>query len=106
MSRAVILPHPADPFLLMYWLHFFDEVWGSEVDKLYIYVNSPMERPVIDYMRDLCAKNPKISWQYNDVQVEHGYAIKRTLDIVQEDHVMLIEDDGFIFRPGIVDNCF
>lgn len=104
-SRAVLLPHPADPCMFTYWLHLF-EIWESEVDKLYIYVNSPIEKPVIRYMHSLVADNPKINWQYNDVQTEHGFAIDRMLDIVQEDNIMLVEDDGYIFKPGVVDKYF
>lgn len=106
MSRAAILPYPGDPFLLTYWLHLFDKVWGQYVDKLYIYLNSPVEATIIDYIKDLCAKHPKINLQYENHQIEHGEAINRTLDIVQEDLIMLVEDDGFIFKPGIVQTCF
>jgi hypothetical protein len=105
-SRAAILPYPGDPFLLHYWLSFFDRVWGNEVDKLYIYLNSPIEIEVVDYIKELCAARPKINLTYNPKQIEHGEAINRTLDIVQEDYVMLIEDDAFIFVSGIVDACF
>lgn len=105
-SRAAILPYPGDPFLLAYWLHFFDNVWGNEVDKLYIYLNSPAEKEVIDYIKYLCAQRPKINLQYNPIRTDHGICIDRTLDIVEEKYVMLIEDDGFIFKPGIVERAF
>jgi hypothetical protein len=93
-SRAVILPYPGDPFLLNYWLYFFDNVWGGEVDKLYIYLNSPAEDSVIEYIKDLCSARPKIHLTYNPIRTDHGICIDRTLDIVSEDLVMLIEDDG------------
>jgi len=105
-TRAAILPLPGDPFLFTYWLKMFDEVWGKDVDKLYVYLNSSVEKEVVDYIRDLCNARPKINFQYNDKQIEHGDAINRALDIVEEELVMLIEDDGFIFKPGIVDHCF
>lgn len=106
MSRAAILPFPGDPFLLHYWLIHFEHVWQNEVDKLYIYLNSTIEAEVVDYIRELCARNPKINLQYNDVQIEHGNAIDRTLDIVTEDYVMLVEDDAFVFKIGMVNHCF
>ena len=105
-SRAAILPFPGDPFLLFYWLHLFDKVWQDEVDRLYIYLNSPIEKQVVDYIREMCLQRPKINFVYNDVQIEHGEAINRTLDIVTEELVMLVEDDGFIFKQGAVDKCF
>jgi len=105
-SRAAILPYPADPFLLNYWLHFYDTVWGDEIDKLYIHINSPIEEPVIDYIKALCDSRPKIVYKYTNNQIEHGDAINEILDIVREKYVMLIEDDGFIFKKNHVDWCF
>lgn len=104
-SRAAILPFPGDPFLLRYWLSLFPR-WSDEIDTLYIYFNSTIEADMVQYVRDLCLKYPKVNLQYNPVQIEHGDAIDRTLDIVSEEIVMLVEDDGFIFSPGIVDHCF
>lgn len=105
MSRAAIVPVPGDPFLLYYWLCLFHKHWKDEVDNLYVYFNSPIEKPVVDYVRKICAYD-KIILLYNPLQIEHGEAINRTLDVVKEDLVMLVEDDGFIFKPGIVDICF
>lgn len=106
MSRAVILPFPGDPFLINYWLNLYDTVWGSEIDKLYIYFNSTVEKPVVDYIRERISRSKNINFTYNDLQIEHGDAIDRTLDLVTEEYVMLIEDDAFIFRSGIVDRAF
>lgn len=105
-SRAVILPFPGDPFLLNYWLSLFDKYWGEEIDKLYIYFNSTIEQGMVDYIQSLCASRPTIQLIYNPVQIEHGDAINKTLDLVTEDYVMLIEDDAFIFRSGMIDWCF
>lgn len=105
-SRAALLPHPADPFLLKYWLKFYNEIWRDEVDKLYIFINSPMEEPVIEYMRSLVADDPKIKLMYVGYQIEHGAAIKEMLEACEETEVMLIEDDGFIFKKGVVDVMF
>jgi len=105
-SRAAILPFPGDPFLLNYWLKYFDKYWGNEVDKLYIYLNSPIEKPVVDFIRDLCLKRPKINFTYNPQQIDHGDVINRVLDIVTEDYVMLIEDDCFVWRDGVIKGCF
>lgn len=104
-SRAAILPFPGDPFLLRYWLSLFPR-WSDEIDKLYIYLNSTIEADMVQYIRDLCLQYPKINLQYNPMQIEHGDVINRTLDIVTEEVVMLVEDDGFIFTPGIVNDCF
>lgn len=106
MTRAAILPFPGDPFLISYWLRFYDEIWGGEVDQLYIYLNTFAEKAVVDYIKARVAKSKNITFTYNPSQIEHGDAINHALDQVKEDLVMLIEDDAFIFRSGVVDRCF
>lgn len=104
-SRAALLPFPGDPFLLKYWLKFFHEVWGGEVDKLYVLINSTIEKSVIDYEVSLL-DDPKITTFYIDHQIEHGAGIDYMLERCTEEYVMLIEDDAYIFKPGWVDKYF
>lgn len=106
MSRAAILPFPGDPFLLHYWLRQFDNVWQDEVDVLYVYHNSPAESLVRDYIKRQCEKRPKIKFLESFEQKEHGSVINTVLDTCDETHVMLIEDDCFIFRKGLIDAAF
>lgn len=105
MSRAALLPFPGDPFLLKYWLGLFDKVWGKEIDTLYIGFNSPVEKAVVNYVKKLCNR-PNIVLDYVPDMADHGPTINKLLDMVKEDYVMLIEDDAFIFRSGMVDMCF
>jgi len=105
MSRGVILPHPLDPFMLGYWMHGFNTVWGDEVDNLYIVINSPTERAVFDYAKKLIA-HAKVTLLYYNHQLEHGDAIKSALGVITDKHVMLVEDDCFIFKHGLVSKCF
>jgi hypothetical protein len=105
MSRAALLPFPGDPFLLTYWLKFFFEVWGDEVDHLYIGLNSPIEECVVEYIKDL-ANNPKVTLLYLNYQADHGPVINDLLDLCKEEYIVLLEDDCFIFKKGIVDSCF
>lgn len=106
MSRAAILPFPGDPFLLYYWLSLFDKYWKNEISTLYIYLNSPIEEGVVRYIKEICMRYPQVNLQYNPTQIDHGEAINRSLDIVQEEYIMLVEDDGFVFKSGQVDVCF
>lgn len=106
ISRAAILPFPGDPFLLHYWLELYNKHWAYQINKLYIYFNSPIEKECVDYVHKLCTKYPNINYTYNPLQIDHGDAINRTLDLVTEDFVMLVEDDGFIFNGLFVDRCF
>lgn len=105
-SRAAILPYPGDPFLLNFWLGFYDRIWGQEIDTLYVYLNSPVEEDVVDYIREMCLMRVGVDFTYIPNQIEHGDAINRTLDIVAEDTVLLLEDDCFIFRRGYIDRLF
>lgn len=104
-SRGAILPHPIDPFLLEYWLWGFRNVWYGEVDKLYIVANSPIEKQVVEYVRQI-TKDDKIELIYVPNQIEHGAGISLALERVKEKHIVLLEDDCFIFRQGVVDQCF
>lgn len=104
-DRAVILPYPGDPFLLRYWLDLFFRVWANEVSKLYVVCNTPVETEVVEYIEKIC-NHPIINFTYIDHHIQHGDAINIALDKVTEKNIMLVEDDGFIFKPGIVDSCF
>ena len=105
MSRAALLPTPGDPFILAYFLKFFKEVWYNEVDRLYIYFNSPIEGAVVDAVEELC-RDPKITFIYRDNYSDHGGGINAMLDICTEEYVMLIEDDGLVFKPRAVSDAF
>lgn len=106
-SRAAILPYPGDPFLLHYWLELFYKIWADEIDKLYIVFNSPIEKSVVEYITYLCTEDSeKIDFTYIDHHIQHGDAIRIALEKCTEKYVMLIEDDAFIFKSGVVDDCF
>lgn len=106
-SRAALLPHPADIFMFRYWLNLYNKVWASEIDCLYIYISNAYEKPLLDYMLDLVAKTGrKISVMTNPDIVDHGIALDRLLEVTAEENIMIIEDDGFIFKPGYIDMYF
>lgn len=105
-SRAALLPSPGDPFLLLYWFGFFERFWQDEVDKLYIYYNSPIEKAVADWVQSVITKNSKVNWQYLPNFSDHGPAINRMLEICEEEHIVLLEDDTFIFRQGLLNGYF
>jgi hypothetical protein len=106
MSRVAILPFPGDPFLLNYWLHYYDNVWKKEVDTLIVYINSPIENTVVEYMQARIERSGGL-WFYSPVQLEHGEVINRCLELTNsEDYVVLLEDDCFIFKPSVLNRCF
>lgn len=104
-SRAALLPYPGDPFLLNYWLHLYEAHWKDEIDHLYIGLNSEIEPAIVDYIRALCNR-PNITLDYVPHMNDHGNTVDRLLELTKETHVMLVEDDGFIFHSGVVNTCF
>lgn len=106
MSRAVILPTQGDPFLLQYWLELYKRNWANDVDALYVYINSKIPDNVIEFDSELLDKAGVKRVLYATESIDHGRALEELLDCVEEDYVMLIEDDGFIFRSGKVGACF
>ncbi|MBU1110796.1 hypothetical protein KKB83_04215 [Patescibacteria group bacterium] len=104
-SRAVLLPTPCDPFLLKYWLENYAKYYKDEVDKLYVCLNSSIEKEVIEYEQKLLERYGA-SFVYIDHQIEHGDAIKILLEMCKEEYVMLVEDDAYVFKKGHIDSCF
>jgi hypothetical protein len=105
MSRAALLPCPGDPFLLSLWFKYYER-WSAEVDRLYVYVNSPSDKATIQYVKSIVDANPKTFFIYVDHQIEHGEALRQMVQLATEDHIMFVEDDAFIFKSGQVDKCF
>ena len=106
MTRAAILPTPGDPFLNKFWFKMFEKNWQDEVDKLYVLVNSQIEDSVVEFLRKMYESNPKVKFFYVERMIEHGKALAFLLDMVEEELVMLIEDDGLIFKSGAVKEQF
>lgn len=104
--RTAILPFPGDPYLLNYWINIFKRIWYDEIDKLIVFHNSTIEPEMEQYIKNLC-NDEKIVYIYKDKQIEHGECINQALDYTTDDDIiMLIEDDGYIFKSGKIDYCF
>lgn len=105
MSRAVFISAGGDCFILLTVLKLWKEHWYDEVDRVYIDYNSSMKRDVVNELFVLL-DDPKIHFIYHPTGVGNGTPITEMAQIAKEDYVMLLEDDGFIFTPGKVDECF
>ena len=106
MTRAAVLPTPGDPFLNKLWFKLFEKYWQNEVDKLYVLVNSKIEDSVVNFLRGMYTSNPKVVFLYRDHMIEHGWALKELILACKEDLIMLVEDDGMIFKSGAVKEQF
>ena len=101
--RAVLLPSIGDPFALKFWLHCFKK-WGKNVDKVYVSIG-PRDgkyQEVIDYSKKLLkdfefvGEGEEMNTAFNDL----------LMNPMPEDTFLLIQDDAYIFDPGIVDASF
>ncbi len=103
----MFLPFTGDPFLLKKWLDCF-EVWKEEVDSLYVIINAPLPTETGMYILKLLEKchTKKLSYEFVNHNVDHGPALNQMLEKCNEDLILLIEEDGFIFKKGQVDKCF
>lgn len=105
MSRAALLPTPGDPFITAAWLNLYKKVWAPEVNKLYVHLNSRLEDPVMDYVKNMFTEH-EADITFTKMWASHGKALKVIYDKCEEDHICLIEDDGYITRKTVVDQCF
>lgn len=103
VSRVALLPTRGDPFTLMLCFHFFEKVWQDEVNRLFILLNSPEEKEVIEFIRKTVTRNPKVVFRYVDHPIDHGPALTEIFKVSNEDIVVFIEADSIIFKKGIVD---
>src|SRR5437868_15153859 len=106
MSWAVIMPTPGDPFLLQYWLELYKRYWKNAVDGLYVYINSEIPDNVRIFDHGILMEAGVKKIYDANTMIDHGRALEEMLKDVTEDHIMLIEDDGFIFKSGKVDASF
>jgi len=105
LSRAAFVPC-SDPFVSLLFSKLFKEVWQDEVDKLYVCYNSDIDRKIVDYVEKRFRESPKVVWIYVDHGIGNGEPINKCLNICEEDLILLLEDDSYIYKKGAVDGCF
>lgn len=108
MTKAALLSASGDPFLLLMQIKLFQERWYSEVDKLYIGYNNYSGVPsgVISELFSRIIPDRKISIVYHPNGVGAGRSIAELALVAKEDLLLLLEEDGFIFTPGKVEEMF
>lgn len=109
-NRAILLPTPGDPYVFGFWLRHYRKVWGSDVNSLHVDLNPPKWTPneVIEASAGqlLSPLTPGFVSIAKNPMTTHGDAIKRLLERVDTDVVMLAEDDVPVWRKGRVSDCF
>lgn len=108
MSRGVFVSAGGDPFILLMVHRLFRERWYDEVDNFWVCYNNHSQVPkgVSKELFDRLLEDPKVRMIYHPVGIGNGRPITEMTLISQDDMVMLLEDDFFIFNPGQVDKYF
>lgn len=105
-TRAAFISAGGDIFLLLLMFKLFEERWQNEVDKLYICFNGNTDESLVEYIHQKVTQNEKVVWIYDKRELGYGMPIRLCLDQCQEDLILLLEDDGFIYSRGVVERCF
>lgn len=105
MSRTVILPTPADPYVCMLWMKMYEN-FKDEIDHLYVSINSSIDHTVARFIQQRFEQDPKTTVIYTDHLTQHGTEMARLTRLTNDDLIMFIEDDGYIIQPKIVDRFF
>ncbi len=108
MTRTVFMSCGGDVFIALLAIKLWKERYYDEVDRFYIDYNNHSGVP-IDVASEFVAnvvKDPKVHLIYHPTGIGNGMPITEMTLIAKEDLIMLLEDDGFIFEPGIVNKCF
>jgi hypothetical protein len=104
VTRAALLPAGADPFLNAYWLRHY-RLWADEVDELRVLVCGQTDPQIIRYLETLASGLPHVVIDHVPRR-DHGKAIRELVEATNADHVLLLEDDAFIRKPGVVNAAF
>jgi len=105
MTRAVLLPAGADPFLNAYWLRHY-RTWADQVDELHIAVCGALPPEVIDYTQACVDSVPHATMHYFPERTKHGQVLTYLLGKTTADYVALVEDDAFVRYPAGIDSAF
>lgn len=106
MTTAAFLPTPMDPYICLLWLEIARNTWLEEVDTLYVLLNGDTEKVVAEFLKRKFEEVPNAVVEYIPGMIQHGTSLALMTKKAKEDLVMFVEDDGFIFKKGLVKKYF
>lgn len=106
MTKAAFLPTPLDPYVCLLWLEIAKNTWLDEVDTLYVFLNGDTEKSVADYIKKRFEEVPNAVVEYVPGMIQHGTALALMTKKCKEELIMFIEDDGYIYKKGLVTQMF
>lgn len=107
-SRAAYLSSGGDPFLADFTLSLWNRHWRDEIDTMYVGYNNHAEVPTTtahEFIRTW-EKDPKVRIIYTPHGIGNGTPITQMLLNSKENSLLLLEDDSYIFTPGVVNDWF
>lgn len=108
MSRAALLSTCGEVFPTLLVIKLWKECWRDEIDHLYINLNNHCQVPpevIAEFMQRI-ALDFKVTIIFHPTGIGNGPPQVELLKICNEDLILLLEDDFFIFKPGVVDGYF
>lgn len=108
MNRAALLSTCGDVFITSLLLKLWKERWRDEIDHLYINFNNHCGVPP-EAVGEFFGKNagdPKLTMVYHPTGIGNGPPQTELIKICNEDLILLLEDDFFIFESGVIDGYF
>lgn len=108
MSRAALMASCGDPFISMLSFRLFEERWQDEVDAFFINFNNyvGVSPEIAGEFIARVVQNPKVHVVYHPKGIGNGPPITEMVKIAKYDNLLLLEDDGFIFGKGAIDDGF
>lgn len=94
MTTAALLPTPGDPRLARYWVNAYRNIWEGEVDEVRVLINgNPTSAEIYAEIASV---------EVYPVRIGHGEALQRLLASTDADTVVLMEDDAWVRKPGVI----
>lgn len=103
MSRAAIVGTGGFPLIIRLFLETFKK-WQDEVDVLYIAIDHYSDPSTANYIRNLVKQFPKAKLLENTSGWPGSY--KDAFEASKEDNFLIMHDDTFVHKKGIVDDYF
>jgi hypothetical protein len=104
MTRAVLLPSGADPFLIAYWMRHY-KTWKDSIDELHVAVCGQVPDDVLAYIKATIEDVGGTMYHFPR-RTAHGLALSFLFSQTSADYILLMEDDAFIRKPEVIEASF
>lgn len=104
-TRAAFVTCGGDPFLSLVSLKLFKERFYDEIDRYYICYNADIDKKIVDFVSSR-HNDPKVEFIYVDHGLGFGIPFNKCLEAGNEELILLLEDDGWSYKSGLLDSMF